>query len=77
MFIFNFSTKAQSLDRLEQYFDQFSNLQFNSHVFAAVLNEVHVSFYDIYRKAPGLDISVKEVGVLIPIHFRMVTNIKR
>ena len=61
MFVFNISNETLAMQQLDEYFKQFTSLQFNSRVFAALQTDGQISFFDVYRKAPGLDVTVKEV----------------
>ena len=46
---------------IANYFEKFTNLKLDTIVDAAIGNNESITFYDVYRKAPWMDLTIKEV----------------
>ena len=46
---------------IENYFKSFPNIKLNTRLYVAVGAFKNVKFFDVYRKVPGKDLSIKEV----------------
>ena len=67
LYIFDNKT-TQSKIFVKNYFQTFSNLAINSHVYAALLDDQSITLFDVYKKAPKMDVTFEEVQIYLKLY---------